>query len=225
MPYTFAFIVGALFVVDAAAHLVAIAKQKERLRCVTKVLLMPLLAAAFVIGWLSLSSGALPWLVVAALLMGCAGDTFLLNHHHPAGFPLGLASFAVGHVLYIIQIISIITAPAWWVIVLFSAVYLAVAGIIVKTLLPDVPKPLLPAGIFYFLLLCTLNVTAVSGMLADFSAGAVVLFAGALLFMLSDSILAFEVFRGETKNSNIKIMVPYIAGQALLAAGFLLLMA
>ena len=220
-----AWITGALFVADAVLHIIAIAKQKERMRRVTKVLLMPLLAVSFVLFWFAHGTGVLPWLVPLALLMGCAGDTFLLDAHRPALFPLGLASFAVGHVLYMIQMLSILAAPAWWAIALIAAVYLAGTAVIIKTLLPHIPKNLLGAGIFYFLLLCALSVIALSGMLSGFSAGAAVLFAGTLMFLLSDSILAFEVFRGETKNSNIKIMVPYILAQALLAAGFLLLMA
>lgn len=61
-------------------------------------------------------------------------------------------------------------------------------------------------------------------MLTDLSAGAVCLFAGTLLFLFSDTILSFEIFRGETKNGNLKVMITYIAAQILISAGFLLRM-
>ena len=225
MTNAFAWAVGALLVVDTAVHLIAIAKKKEGLRRASKALLMPLLALAFLLFWLSRSSQAPPWLVIAGLMTGWAGDVFLFNHHHPVFFPLGLVSFAAGHVLYIVQMFSIFAAPAWWFVALLAAAYVTAAGLLLKGVLPHVPNKLRPAGIFYFLLLCTLGVTALSGMIAGFSAGAVVLFAGVLGFQLSDSMLSFEIFRGDTKNGNIRVMSAYIAGQALIAAGFFLLMA
>ncbi len=215
----------ALFCIDTAIHFITIVKQKERLRRITKALLMPLLTAAFVLFWFPFSSSTLPYLVVLALLMGCAGDIFLFDAHNPALFPLGLASFAAGHVLYIIQIISIMSAPAWWVVALLAAVYLTVSAIVSKKLLSHVPKGLLPAVIAYTLLLCTLSVTAACGMLAGFSAGFALIFAGTLLFLLSDSILSFDVFLGTTRNSDLKIMATYIAAQTLITAGFLIQMA
>jgi heme/copper-type cytochrome/quinol oxidase subunit 3 len=47
MPTAIFILAAALFAADAAAHLAAVAQKKERLRRVTKVLLMPLLALAF----------------------------------------------------------------------------------------------------------------------------------------------------------------------------------
>jgi uncharacterized membrane protein YhhN len=55
--------------------------------------------------------------------------------------------------------------------------------------------------------------------------GTVSLFAGTLLFLLSDTILSFEIFKGETKNGNLKVMITYIAAQILISVGFLLRMA
>ena len=87
-------IVGIIFAADIILHLTAIIKQWEQIRRVTKSLLMPLLAGIFTLCWYATSANALPWLVVTALLMGCAGDIFLIDAHHPIGFPLGLACFA-----------------------------------------------------------------------------------------------------------------------------------
>ena len=225
MLNAFAWAAGALLIADTALHLIALAKKGECLRRVTKALLMPLLALTFLLFWTDRATGSPPWLVIAGLLMGCAGDIFLFNHHHPVFFPLGMASFAAGHVLYIIQMFSVFTAPAWWIIALLVAAYLTIGTLILKSTQPFVPKKLVPAGIFYILLLCTLGITAASGMIAGFSAGALVLYIGTLCFQLSDSILSFEIFRGDTKNGNIRVMASYIAGQALIAAGFFMLLA
>jgi len=213
-----------LYAVDIAVHLMAVAQKKERLRRITKVLLMPLAALTFSLWWLSVSDAALPWLVVAGLLMGCAGDTLLLNHHHKVGLPLGLASFSVGHVLYIIQIWRITVAPAWWIFVLLALVYGAGVACLYVRLFPYLPKAFRVPSIAYMLLISSLSVSAAAAAIPAFTLGAALVLAGTLLFMLSDGILSFEVFRTETHASHLKVMVPYIAAQTLISAGFLVSM-
>ena len=216
-----ALIACALFVIDAAAHIAAVTLKKERLRRITKVLLMSLLALSFVLGRLSLSMDV-PWIVVAALMLGCAGDTFLLNHHHRIGMPLGLASFAAGHVLYILTIWRLTPAPAWWLLALLAALYAACVAVSYKKLRPFLSKAYRPIALFYMLLLSTLSASAAVYALTTLHAGAFVLLAGTLLFMLSDSILSFQIFDKKTQGSKLKVMVPYIAAQTLIAAGFFL---
>ena len=174
---------GALYTADTTLHITAIAIQNERLRRVTKVLLMPLLAGTFILCWFSVSTDALPWLVPLALLMGCAGDIFLLDPHHQAGFPLGLAFFAVGHVLYLIQILFVLAASAWWTAALIAILFLPVQPLSKSCC--RTTKKAAARGIVYFLLLCTLSVFAALGMLTSFSAGTAMLFAGTLMFLLS----------------------------------------
>jgi uncharacterized membrane protein YhhN len=219
-----AFIVLGLFSADTAAHLAAIAQKKEKLRRFTKVLLMPLLALTFSFFWVSLKGGAPPWLVVAGLLLGCVGDTLLLYRRHRIGFPLGLASFSAGHVLYIVQIWWITAAPAWWVIALPALACVACVAVFYRRLRPFVPNAFRPAALFYMLLLSALSVSAAAGAIASLSAGTAVLLAGTLLFMLSDGILSFDVFRDKSRGGNLKVMIPYIAAQTLIAAGFFLRM-
>ena len=222
MLFAFSIAAGALFVADTAAHLFAVAHKKERLRRVTKVLLMPLLALTFSLLWLSFFSGAFPWVVVAGLLMGCAGDTLLLNHHHKAGLPLGLAAFSAGHVLYIVQIWRTAVPPAWWAVAVLALAYCAVVSWVYKKLWPYLQKAFRFAALGYMLLISALSFSAAAAAAASFSLGAALLLSGTLLFMLSDGILSFEVFRRETRGGHLKVMAPYIAAQALIAAGFLL---
>jgi len=225
MPNAFVWISAGLYAIDIAVHLTAIAQKKERLRCITKVALMPLAALTFAFAWFSVSEAALPWLVVAGLLMGCAGDTLLLNHHHKAGLPLGLASFSVGHVLYIIQIWHLWAPPTWWIFVLLALAYGACVAWMYTKLFPYLPGAFRAAALVYMLLICTLSLSAAAFAIRSFSLGTALLLLGTLLFMLSDGILSFEVFRSETRGSHLKVMVPYIAAQTLIAAGFLVIMA
>ncbi len=215
---------GGVFMLDVIMHLAAIGKRKEGLRRVTKVLLMPLLAVCFLFIWRDAGGKPVPWLVIAALLFGCAGDKCLIHHHHAVGFPLGLAAFAVGHVLYILQMLELIVMPEWWIIVLLALVYGAGVMVTFKKLLPYLPGKLRYGCLLYTILLSAFSATAAVGVFTSFSFGAVCLFAGTLMFLLSDTVLSFEIFKGETKNGNLKVMITYIAAQMMIAAGFFLRM-
>ena len=217
--YPSALIACGLFTADTALHLIAVATKKERLRRVTKVMLMPLLALAFVFWRLALSMDV-PWIVFAALMLGCAGDTFLLNHHHTVGMPLGLACFAAGHVLYILTIWRLTPTPAWWLIAALVIAFGACVVVSYKKLRPFLSKAYRPVTLFYMLLLSTLSISAAACALTSFQPGAFVVLAGTLLFMLSDLILSFEIFRNKSRGGNLKVMIPYIAAQVLIAAGF-----
>ena len=224
MLSAYAVTAGGVFAVDVIMHLVAIVKQKEGLRRVTKVLLMPLLALCFFLLWRCAGGEPVPWYVLAALLFGYVGDTCLIDHHHPIGFPLGLAAFSAGHVFYILQMLMITAAPELWMIALLIVIYGAGVVMTFKKLSPFLPKKLWGGCLFYMILLSTLSAAAAAGMLTSLSLGTVCLFLGTLLFLLSDTILSFEIFKGETNNGNLKVMTAYIAAQILIAAGFLLRM-
>lgn len=218
---TFALVAAILFVADVSLHIFAVVQHKETLRRVTKIMLMPLLALSFYLFWSSLKpQTAVPWWVVAGMLMGCAGDTCLINHHHPVGFPLGIVSFSVGHVFYLVQMLPLISIPAWWIIVLIVAVYGVGSVITFKQLSPLLPQRYWALCLFYMLLLSGFSAIAAAAMFTGFHIGAITVFAGTLSFLLSDTILSFEIFQGDTKWGNINVMTSYIAAQILLAAGF-----
>ncbi len=222
MPSTFAWISAGLYAADVAVHLTAVAKKNERLRRITKVMLMPLLALTFVLVWFCVTQAALPVLVVAGLMMGFLGDTLLLNHHSKIGLPLGLVSFAAGHVLYIVQIRRAAAPPAWWIMALLAFAYCACVAVMYTRLYPYLPKIFRVPALVYMLLISALSLSAASVAIRLLSLGAALLFSGTVLFMISDGILSFETFRSETKSSHLRVMVPYIAGQTLIASGFLL---
>ncbi|NLT98452.1 MAG: lysoplasmalogenase [Christensenellaceae bacterium] len=215
----------ALFAADIALHIVFIVRGKETPRCLTKALLMPLLAVSLLLLWSALSTAPLPWLVLLGIIAGCAGDISLLDHHHRIGVPLGLVFFSAGHVLYLIQLLRLTPPPAWWLIAAVVAVYGAGAGVTYKKLYPHLPGLMRIPALLYMLLLCVLSAAAAIAAFTVFQAGAFVLWAGTLAFLLSDTVLAFEMFCGETAHSHLKVMIPYIAAQILISAGFMLCLA
>jgi alkenylglycerophosphocholine/alkenylglycerophosphoethanolamine hydrolase len=215
----------ALLAADILLHIIFIVRRKETLRCMTKALLMPLLAMSFLLLWSALSTAPLPWLVLVGIIAGCAGDISLFDHRHSIGVPLGLVFFSAGHVLYLLQMLRLMPAPAWWLIIAAVVVYGAGAAVTYKKLLPFLPKPMRIPALCYMLLLCVLSASAAIAAFTVFHIGAFVLLIGTLAFLLSDTVLSFEMFRGETAHSHLKVMAPYIAAQVLIAAGFFLWMA
>jgi uncharacterized membrane protein YhhN len=152
-------------------------------------------------------------LVAAGLLFSMAGDVFLLSRTR---FREGVASFVLGHVFHMLAFTTASAfVPSWsaaLVLVIFAAgmlgvlwahvhkdraaiaCYVAMISVMAWTALgragaPGTPDP--------------------SGMLAG---------AGALLFMVSDSILAIDRFVTPWRTAHAAVMATYYPAQLLIAA-------
>lgn len=202
-----------LFVMLILVHLFACATERNILHTATKPLLMPLLAL-----WYALSADAPSALVIAALLCGAAGDTFLL---FPAGrrllFGAGVLAFAVGHVLYILYMLPLIASPNILLSVLFALVFGAAVFAVYRHSGSDVPKVLRPGLLVYMSLLAGLGFFAGLYLLSGHSALALI---GALFFMFSDYLLLIQTFRREAAYTNVMVMLTYCVAQLLLMLAF-----
>jgi uncharacterized membrane protein YhhN len=169
---------------------------------IAKPLLMPLLAAhAGVRGG--------PRLLVAALLCGWGGDVLLLSDADPA-FLVGMASFAAGHVCYLVLFRRTARARGAWL----ASAY-AIALVATVTLLwPDLPADLRIPVAGYSLLLTAMAYGATRlGLVAGL---------GGALFMLSDTLIATGVADWpQLPRPDFWIMLTYAAAQYLLVRGVL----
>ncbi|MEU6315391.1 lysoplasmalogenase [Streptomyces sp. NPDC047014] len=184
------------FAVATAVDLVALLAGWHLGHVLAKPLLMPLLAAYV------LSRGA-PRLLVAALLFGWGGDLALLLDAE-AAFLVGMGSFAVGHVCYLVLFARRPAHP-----LLGGAYALALAGT-VALLWGDLPAGLRIPVAGYSLLL-----TAMA-----FRSGALGVRAGAggALFLLSDTLIAAGVAGWpQLPRPDFWVMATYAAAQYLLA--------
>lgn len=209
-----------VFLATALVHLYACLKEKHKLRVVTKPMLMPLLAAIYFV------STNEPHLIVAmALLFGAIGDVFLLFPDKPNFFMIGGASFGVGHILYIVAFFLYAGAmklPIYGnILILIFFIPAAVIGIM--RLKPVVPKKLNASVLFYMLILCMMVTVATMSFFVEPSARRLLFPLGAILFLLSDAILAHLVFVRENKGSNFSVMATYLAAQTMITIGFVLL--
>ena len=201
----------------SVTHLAACGLGKSRLRYFTKLLLMPLVAALYC----ALVDRPAP-AVLAAMFCGWAGDFFMIYKHRDAFLAAGMASFGLGHILYVarIGVIAAAAQPRLFTALAGTLVPGAVAIIIFVVLRRRIPKQLRLAGLLYGLLLASLGSAAFIALRAGAPGGAYLL-AGGCLFLCSDGILAFETFRdGDSNAADVAVMLTYIAAQTLLAIGF-----
>ncbi|MFD8812408.1 lysoplasmalogenase [Streptomyces sp. NPDC059627] len=175
---------------------------------VAKVLLMPLLAA-------SAARAGAPRLLVAALLCGWGGDVLLLSDAGPA-FMAGMASFAAGHVCYLLLFRRVRRAgPPRARARLLALGYAAALVTLVVLLWPDLPAGLRVPVAGYSTLLTAMAYTAATRL------GPVAGLGGAL-FMLSDTLIATGVADWpQPPRPDFWIMLTYAAAQFLLVRGTL----
>jgi uncharacterized membrane protein YhhN len=150
-------------------------------------------------------------LVLIALVCSLVGDIFLMLPSDQ--FVPGLVSFLIAHLFYIAAFRSRVAGlgPAWLVLP-FCAYGLAAFWI----LLPDLGELKLPT-IAYLLVILTMAWQAAVRWNAMRDRSSLVAMAGALLFVTSDSIIAFNRFHTRFYLAGALIMSTYFGAQWLIA--------
>jgi uncharacterized membrane protein YhhN len=150
-------------------------------------------------------------LVLAGLACSLAGDIFLMLPSDQ--FVPGLVSFLIAHLFYIAAFRSGMTgfAPAWLALPFYGYGFVAF-----WILLPGLGEMKLPA-MAYLLVILTMAWQAAVRWNAMRDRGSLFAFAGALLFGVSDSIIAFNRFHARFYLAEALIMSTYFAAQLLLA--------
>ncbi|MEP5263476.1 MAG: lysoplasmalogenase, partial [Nitratireductor sp.] len=162
---------------------------------------------------------ALPLLLLsAAFLFSALGDLFLAMKGDARNFPRGIAAFLVSHLFYIAVMVPIASAPET---LAQKAVSLAVglgAIALYFTLAPTLGKMKLPVGAY----LVAILVMALSALAIP--EGAPLLGLGAVLFVISDSVIAFDKFKSPVPARGLIVWITYYVGQALMALSLLALL-
>jgi uncharacterized membrane protein YhhN len=193
-------------------HLWALWRGGDSLRNISKIALMPLLLGAY------LASARHPNIIPAlGILAGWGGDIFLLNPGSRRKFTGGLLCFLCGHFLYIFFILSRIGA--------FHLPVLAFSGAVGVVLILGSQRFIRPEAsmrlpvLFYSLVLTCLGIAALQLLSDTRSLSGALVFAGSLLFMISDTLLGRFTFVSMPRFGNIWIMLPYILAQSAIAGG------
>ncbi len=178
---------------------------KEQLRLFSKTLLMPLLLVFY---WLASQKSNQPKqnLFIAGLILSWFGDVFLLFDW---GFIAGLGSFLFAHICYIFCLKKFSVAKALWSLPLII-IYLFTFLTFLFPHLGDMKIPVI------------LYALCISGMLYfSLKTKQTLLIIGAVFFVISDSVLAVNLFVNPSKILGFAVMFTYVLAQTFLAFGFL----
>jgi len=207
------FIFLAILGVVSVVYLVSLFFKQGLFQAILKGCLMPLVLAVYIFG-----AKVILWSIVLALVFGWLGDIFLLKGSVSRFFILGLASFLLGHICYIIAMYGFARPFHTAAFVISIAVAVCLGILIFKIVRPSAEMKI--PVIAYEATIMTMAVFALQLFLAQRSAFGVLVLAGSLCFVVSDTTLAYDTFRKGPKYAAFIIMLTYIAAQLLITLGF-----
>jgi uncharacterized membrane protein YhhN len=204
-----------VFALVSVTHIVSIILQKETLRRVSKMLIIPPLLTAYIAGMGNL------YFPIPALILGWLGDILLLKKDRTF-FKLGLSAFLLGHLCYIISFIQILNVisnihiPAMMIFVPQAIVL----GIVIFRLIKPLKEFSFPV-MLYMVFLISMGLFGFQVFLLNPGLGGLLLISGGFNFIISDTILAYYAFRKQKLSGSILIMFFYILAQGEIILGLL----
>ncbi len=209
----------AVYLLAAAIQLIAILLLWEEGRFMTKPLLMPLLGLAV---YAASEHSKERSIILTAIFFSFLGDSFLLfDYINPLYFIFGLVSFLLTHILYVVYFIGIkpvqpsLLKQYPWVILLVTAYGIS----LVYFLFPKLGELKMPV-IVYATVICSMLLCSVHIYRRVNTNAGWMFIGGALLFVLSDSLLAINKFNAPFAAAAFLIMLTYCAAQYFIARGF-----
>ncbi|MFC2029802.1 lysoplasmalogenase [Chloroflexota bacterium] len=150
-------------------------------------------------------------LILLGLILSLAGDVLLILPSDQ--FVLGLVSFLLAHIVYIAAFRTGVEIP----LSLPSTVPFIVFGILALAVLaPGLGQMALPV-LAYVIVILVMAWQALGRWRATRRTGDLLAFAGALLFVLSDTVLAFNRFRFQFPALDVVVWISYVAAQWLIS--------
>lgn len=197
-----------MVVASALACIVAYARDAQRAAYFFKPFTMVLILAIAVQPSVS-TPPAYRMLVVAGLLFSLAGDVFLMLPSDR--FVAGLASFLVGHLLYVAAFAegAVLSLPA--------LLPFALGALGVYALLHPRLGALRPAVLLYVTAIVAMAWLATGRWLGVGQLGALLACLGAILFVISDAALAIDRFRRPFPRARAVVLGTYFPAQLLIA--------
>jgi uncharacterized membrane protein YhhN len=207
-----------LFTLVLLVDLAAIYLNYESVRFITKPLLVPLLAIYLVLETNTTNSSLKAWIFLA-LLFSWVGDILLLFEGSGSNFFLfGLSAFLVAQVFYIVFFHNIRMREYIRGNALLLLLVIVYYSILISVLSPYLGNMKLPVRI-YGVVLSFMVMLAMHTVLGKNKKAAVWMTTGAILFVVSDSLLAFNKFFSAFNYSGLIIMVTYGLAQLFITEG------
>ncbi|MBP7736687.1 MAG: lysoplasmalogenase [Spirochaetes bacterium] len=152
-------------------------------------------------------------LVLSALICSIVADTMLMVVEVSL-MEQGIVYFMMGHVMYIAAFSLDYDFSGWNVAV--ASVLLVILAMFYRGIRGAVGKLRIPI-LVYAVVLCTMLFFALSQFNKDFSRKEVLLIVGALLFVMSDFLLAYLSFIKPHRRESVIVWAVYAPGQFLIA--------
>jgi len=207
-------------VLELASHILVLPEMNHY----TKPLLMPALIIYFRRSLLSPPN--LSFLIaVLALIFSWVGDVSLMyQNNNPMYFLIGLSAFAVAQILYIFSFSrarynneTVLSMGRQFG---YSIPFVLIGLVLLWNLVPEAGDLAYPL-IVYALLLLAMVIASILRMEQTNQPSFNQLFFGAILFLLSDSLLAMNKFLMPMENSGLFIMLTYLLAQWNIVNGLL----
>jgi len=204
-----------LYLFVLLVHVVCRALQWPLAADITKPLLMPLLITMLII---QVPNASKHILILFALLMSWFGDIALM-FAGSLSFMIGLAFFLAAHILYITWFFRSLSAvpsnAKTWQALLAVTLY---AVILFRYLLPHLQDMLIPV-LVYTIVIASMVIVALWLHQKFRNRAAWLMATGAILFVLSDSILAINKFALPFDMADALVMITYGIAQLLITLG------
>jgi len=204
------FFLSALVFISAILHLRAEYMGQRRHVYFFKPLTMFFI---ILIGWQTKNpvSAFYKYAILCGLIFSLAGDIFLMLPSDR--FISGLLSFLLAHLFYIAAFtFEGARSPG----VLVAVPLLIYGALMLRILLPHLGSMRVPV-VIYMLVILLMAWQALNRWMMTAEQGSVLTLAGALLFVVSDSLLALNRFKSRFRGAQIYIMSSYFMAQWLIA--------
>lgn len=195
--------------VAAVADWSAVHTQRRRLEAVAKPTVMLALIGLALTGDV-VPSGVRPWIVIA-LVCGLIGDLALLPQIDR--FIVGLGSFLVGHLAYVVAFLLTWKTTPWIAVGAVGA--FGLVWTFARPIERSIRESALRLPVLAYMAVTCLVIVTGAG------TGRWLIALGALTFALSDGLLGWNRFVSPTPDRRLWVHVLYHSGQAAIVAGFL----
>ena len=211
-----------LLAASSAVHLYGSWVRKEKIRIITKPMLLIFIVLYYVTSGVSI----IP-LLIAALVASWLGDVLLMPHGN-AWFTAGGIAFMLAHFLFIAVYVPQVNFSEvnWFIAVPAAVAYYSVSAVIIHLLRPTTPKKMQIPMYVYLLANSTMNVFALMQLISNPCAGSAVAYIGAVLFFISDCTLFLVRYYKKPDiifKRHFTVMFTYILGEFMITQGMIML--
>jgi uncharacterized membrane protein YhhN len=199
----------ALFFIAAVTDIYAIITGNETLETYAKPMLLTLLAVVYLVS----ANKPVFWYVLGMFF--CFVGDVLLMFKGADFFMYGLAAFLLGHIVYIKITVGFLPKDLTVKMITSAFPFVVFFGVLIYLIYPNLGEMLLPV-LAYGVTISTFGSVAFLNYRGEKSTENLWLFIGAIIFILSDSLIALNKFYEPNELYGVTIMITYILAQFLI---------